>query len=68
MMVQRGRRWLGVHRPEDPAAIAQAIVAAASVPAVTKEKGHRAVLVASRYSRQVSLCAYRDLAEKLLAR
>ena len=51
---------------EDPAAIAQAISAAASVPADTKEKGHRAVLVASRYSRQVALGAYRDLMDKLL--
>jgi len=62
----------GVHRrghpPEDPAALAQVIAAAASDAAGTEEKGHRAALVALRYTRQVALNAYRDLMNRLLER
>jgi glycosyltransferase involved in cell wall biosynthesis len=54
--------------PEDPEAIAQVISLAASTAANTTEKGHRAAIVASRFSRQISLNAYRDLMDALLDR
>lgn len=54
--------------PEDPAALAQTIAAAASHTACTREKGCRAASVASRYTRQISLSAYRDLMDRLLMR
>jgi len=54
--------------PEDPAALAQTIAAAASHTACTREKGCRAASVASRYTRQISLSAYRELMDRLLMR
>jgi glycosyltransferase involved in cell wall biosynthesis len=53
--------------PEDPQALARTIELAASNAAAAQESGHRAVLVASRYTRQVALGAYRDLMDRLLA-
>ncbi len=52
--------------PEDAEAVAKAIMFAASDAANTKEKGHRAAIVASRFTRQISLSAYRDLMHRLL--
>ena len=57
-----------VARPEDPKALAQIITLAASAEADTKEKGHRAAIVASRYTRQIALDAYRELMDTLLER
>ena len=57
-----------VTRPEDPMALAQTIASAASETAASKAKGQRAAQVASRYTRQVSLGAYRDLMDGLLHR
>jgi glycosyltransferase involved in cell wall biosynthesis len=54
--------------PEDPAALAQAIASAASDVARTHEKGRRAAEIASRYTRQNSLGAYRELMDRLLMR
>ena len=54
--------------PEDPQALAQIISFAASAAAGTNEKGHRAAIVASRYTRQIALHAYRDLMDALLER
>jgi glycosyltransferase involved in cell wall biosynthesis len=54
--------------PEDPQALAQIISFAASAAAGTNEKGHRAAIVASRYTRQIALSAYRDLMDTLLER
>jgi hypothetical protein len=54
--------------PEHPKALAQIISSAASAAADTKEKGHRAAIVASRYTRQIALDAYRDLMDMLLER
>ncbi|MDB5875975.1 MAG: glycosyltransferase WbuB [Ramlibacter sp.] len=52
--------------PEDPKAIAEIIRQAASDARGTSEKGHRAVLVAARFTRQIALESYRDLMDKLL--
>jgi glycosyltransferase involved in cell wall biosynthesis len=54
--------------PEDPKALAQTIAMAAFNAASTKERGRRAAVVASRYTRQISLSAYRDLMDRLLHR
>lgn len=54
--------------PEDPAALAQVIAAAAADAAGTEDKGRRAAVVASRYARQVALNADRDLMNRLLER
>ena len=54
--------------PENPQAIAQIIGLAASSAASTREKGHRAAIVASRFTRQIALNAYRDLMHGLLDR
>jgi glycosyltransferase involved in cell wall biosynthesis len=54
--------------PEDPAALAQVIASAAADAAGTEEKGRRAVQVASRYTRHLSLNAYRELMDRLLER
>ncbi len=54
--------------PEDADAIAQAIRSAASATAATAEKGHRATMVASRYTREIALNAYRRLMNDLLDR
>ncbi len=52
--------------PEDPKALAQTIAMAAFNAASTKERGRRAAVVASHYTRQISLSAYRDLMDRLL--
>ena len=54
--------------PEDPEAIARIISFAASAAANTNEKGHRAAIVAPRFTRQIALNAYRDLMDRLLDR
>jgi glycosyltransferase involved in cell wall biosynthesis len=54
--------------PEDPEALAQIISAAASAAADTSEKGHRAALVASRFTPQIALNGYRELMDRLLDR
>lgn len=53
--------------PENPRALADAILLAASDAAQTTKKGRRAAEVASRYTANASLGAYRDLMERLLA-
>jgi glycosyltransferase involved in cell wall biosynthesis len=57
-----------VTQPEDPRALAQTIALAASETAGVKAKGQRAAQVAARYTRQISLGAYRDLMDGLLHR
>jgi glycosyltransferase involved in cell wall biosynthesis len=57
-----------VTAPEDPKAIAQVVSLAASASAHTNEMGHRAAVVASRFTRQIALNAYRDLMDRLLER
>jgi glycosyltransferase involved in cell wall biosynthesis len=52
--------------PEDPEALARIIGEAASAAADTNQKGRRATIVATRYTRQIALNAYRDLMDKLL--
>jgi glycosyltransferase involved in cell wall biosynthesis len=52
--------------PEDPKALAQLIANAAADAEGTREKGRRAALIASRYTRQISLGAYRHLMDRLL--
>jgi glycosyltransferase involved in cell wall biosynthesis len=54
--------------PEDPQALARIISAAAENAADTQEKGVRAAQVASRYTPQIALRAYRDLMSALLNR
>jgi glycosyltransferase involved in cell wall biosynthesis len=54
--------------PEDPRALARAILQAASDATATSEKGQRAVQVASRFSAQTALAAYRNLMDRLLQR
>jgi glycosyltransferase involved in cell wall biosynthesis len=54
--------------PESPEAIAQAISSAASNLEATRKKSRRAVMVASRYTRQIALKAYRDVMNALLER
>ena len=54
--------------PEEPKALAQLIVHAASDASGTKEKGHRAAMIASRYTGPIALGAYRNLIGKLLQR
>jgi len=54
--------------PEDPQALAKIISAAAENAADTQEKGVRAAQVASRYTPQIALRAYRDLMGALLNR
>lgn len=57
-----------VTQPEDPAALAQTIAFAASEAAGAKARGQRAAQAASRYTRQISLGAYRNLMDGLLHR
>jgi glycosyltransferase involved in cell wall biosynthesis len=57
-----------VTQPEDPRALAEVIARAASETTGTKAKGQRATEVASSYTRQISLGAYRDLMNGLLKR
>jgi glycosyltransferase involved in cell wall biosynthesis len=52
--------------PENPEAIAQIINLAASAKDSTSEKGRRAAVVASRFTPQIALSAYRDLMQKLI--
>jgi glycosyltransferase involved in cell wall biosynthesis len=54
--------------PEDPKALAQTIAMAAFNATSTKERGRRAAVVASRYTPQISLSAYRNLMDRLLHR
>jgi glycosyltransferase involved in cell wall biosynthesis len=54
--------------PEDPKALAEIIASAASAATTTTEKGRQAALVASRYTRQIALGAYRNLMDRLLRR
>jgi glycosyltransferase involved in cell wall biosynthesis len=53
--------------PEDPQALARVIESAASNAVATRESGLRAVQVASHYTRQIALSAYRNLMDGLLA-
>ncbi len=53
--------------PEDPQALARVIESAACNATATRESGRRAVQVASHYTRQIALGAYRDLMDGLLA-
>ena len=57
-----------VAHPEDPEALAQIISSAAAAAADTSEKGHRAALVASRFTPPIALNAYRELMDRLLDR
>jgi glycosyltransferase involved in cell wall biosynthesis len=52
--------------PEDPEAIARIIGFCASSAADTNKRGHRAAIVASRFTRQIALDAYSDLMDRLL--
>jgi glycosyltransferase involved in cell wall biosynthesis len=54
--------------PEAPKALAEIIASAASAATTTTEKGRRAASVASRYTGQIALGAYRNLMDKLLKR
>jgi glycosyltransferase involved in cell wall biosynthesis len=54
--------------PEDPQAMARVISLAASAADRTNEKGRRAAVVASRFTPEIALNAYRDLMERLLER
>jgi len=52
--------------PENADAIAEAVRSAAAANAATREMGHRATVVASRYTRPTALKAYRSLMNDLL--
>jgi glycosyltransferase involved in cell wall biosynthesis len=52
--------------PEDPAAMARIIGFAASSAADTHQKGHKAAMVASRFTRQIALDTYCSLMDRLL--
>lgn len=52
--------------PESPQALAQIISHAASAAADTDQRGRRAAVVASRYTREIALNAYSELMDKLL--
>jgi glycosyltransferase involved in cell wall biosynthesis len=54
--------------PEDPKALAEAILQAATDAGATRAKGQLATQVATRYSPQIALGAYRDLMDRLLQR
>jgi glycosyltransferase involved in cell wall biosynthesis len=66
LVQEEGIGW--VVPPENADAIAQAIRSAASAPAATAEKGHRATMVAFRYTGEIALNAYRSLMSDLLDR
>lgn len=66
LVQEEGIGW--VVPPGNADAIAQAIQSAASATAATVEKGHRATLVASRYTAEIALKAYRNLMSDLLDR
>jgi glycosyltransferase involved in cell wall biosynthesis len=55
-------------QPENPQAIAQTVLHAASASGHTLEKGHRAAAIAPRYTRQTALKCYRELLNDLLAK
>jgi glycosyltransferase involved in cell wall biosynthesis len=52
--------------PEDPATMARIIGFAASSTADTHQKGHKAAMVASRFTRQIALDTYCSLMDRLL--
>jgi glycosyltransferase involved in cell wall biosynthesis len=52
--------------PEDPAAMARIIGFAAASAADTHQKGHKAAMVASRFTRQIALDTYCSLMDRLL--
>jgi glycosyltransferase involved in cell wall biosynthesis len=54
--------------PEDPKALAESILQAATDAGATRAKGQLATQVATRYSPQIALGAYRDLMDRLLQR
>lgn len=54
--------------PEDAQALAEIIAIAASAGAETTEKGRRAAIVASGYTREIALKAYCELMDRLLDR
>ena len=66
LVQEEGIGW--VVPPENADAIAHAIHSAASATAATVEKGHRATRVASRYTGDIALKAYRSLMSDLLDR
>ena len=66
LMQEENIGW--VAPPEDPAALAQIISSAASAATDTRERGHRAALVASRFTSQIALNSYRELMDRLLDR
>lgn len=66
LVEEEGIGW--VVPPENADAIAQTVRSAASAPAATIEKGHRAVMVASGYTAEIALKAYRVLMSDLLDR
>jgi glycosyltransferase involved in cell wall biosynthesis len=55
-----------VVQPENPEAVAQAVIDAASSSGRTLEKGHRAAGIAALYTRQIALKHYRELLSGLL--
>jgi len=65
LLLEEGIGW--VTPPEDPVALAKVIATAAADAAGTTEKGRRAARVALQYTRQISLSAYRNLMDRLLA-
>ncbi len=66
LMQEENIGW--VTPPEDPHALAEIIRSAASAAADTTDKGRRAALVASRFTRQIALGRYRELMDSLLDR
>jgi len=66
LVQEEGIGW--VVPPENAAAIAQAVHAAASATEATAEKGRRASMVASRYTSEIALKSYRNLMSDLLDR
>ena len=66
LVQEEGIGW--VVPPENAAAIAQAVHAAASATEATAEKGRRASMVASRYTSEIALKSYRSLMSDLLDR
>lgn len=66
LVQEEGIGW--IVPPENADAIARAIHSAASAPAATVEKGHRASMVASGYTAEIALKAYRNLMSDLLDR
>lgn len=67
-MLMREENIGWVAPPEDPTALAQIITSAAADAAGTEGKGHRAAIVATRFTEEIALKAYRDLMDRLLER